>query len=83
AMGSRLWSGQEWWQRLGSRLGWGVLPGNRFSWVVGEGGIVLTGQGAGHGVGMCQWGSRGLALLGKDYGAILRYYCPGTSLQTV
>ncbi|MEN9266868.1 MAG: SpoIID/LytB domain-containing protein, partial [Thermostichales cyanobacterium BF4_bins_65] len=51
AMGSRLWSGQEWWQRLGSRLGWGVLPGNRFSWVVGEGGIVLTGQGAGHGVG--------------------------------
>jgi len=36
--------------------------------------LLLTGHGWGHGVGMCQWGSRGLAEKGASYKTILRYY---------
>jgi len=36
--------------------------------------ITLTGKGWGHGVGLCQWGARGMALLGKHYTDILHYY---------
>jgi stage II sporulation protein D len=45
-----------------------------------QGGYLFTGRGWGHGVGMCQWGSKGLAEQGKDYRDILAYYYPGTSL---
>jgi stage II sporulation protein D len=34
------------------------------------------GKGYGHGVGMSQWGARGLASEGKDYLEILRFYYP-------
>lgn len=37
-------------------------------------GVVFTGSGWGHGVGLCQWGSHGLALLGKTYHDILHFY---------
>ncbi len=40
----------------------------------------LVGQGWGHGVGMCQWGARGLAARGKRYDEILKYYYPGVDL---
>lgn len=40
----------------------------------------LDGRGWGHGVGMSQWGARGMALAGADYRAILAHYYPGTAL---
>ena len=40
----------------------------------------LTVYGAGHGVGMSQWGARRLAEAGWDYRAILSHYYPGTAL---
>lgn len=43
--------------------------------------IVLSGYGAGHAVGLCQWGAKELAELGYSYASILRYYYPGTELQ--
>lgn len=43
--------------------------------------IVLTGYGAGHAVGLCQWGAKELAELGYSFSSILRYYYPGTELQ--
>jgi stage II sporulation protein D len=43
--------------------------------------VVLAGRGAGHGVGLCQWGAKELAELGYPFGAILHYYFPGTQLQ--
>lgn len=45
------------------------------------GGYKFLGRGSGHGVGMCQWGSRGLALDGKTYQDILLYYYNGCSIK--
>ncbi|MBI2370756.1 MAG: SpoIID/LytB domain-containing protein [Deltaproteobacteria bacterium] len=39
------------------------------------------GKGYGHGVGMCQWGAKGMADLGYGYGDILAYYYPGTTIK--
>jgi len=44
--------------------------------------VVVVGNGAGHAVGMCQWGMREMAELGYDYQSILRHYYPGTTLLT-
>jgi stage II sporulation protein D len=40
----------------------------------------LTGKGLGHGVGLCQWGARGMAQYGFGYPEILKHYFQGTSL---
>ena len=45
--------------------------------------IVVAGHGAGHAVGMCQWGMREMAELGYDYHSILRHYYPGTTLLPI
>ena len=42
--------------------------------------LEVVGRGFGHGVGMSQWGAYALALRGKDYGDILRYYYRGAEL---
>ncbi|MCC7194702.1 MAG: SpoIID/LytB domain-containing protein [Gemmatimonadaceae bacterium] len=42
--------------------------------------IVITGNGYGHGVGMCQWGAIGRARAGQAARAILAAYYPGTSV---
>lgn len=40
--------------------------------------ISIYGHGFGHGVGMCQWGAKGMADSGKSYAEILRYYYANT-----
>ncbi|MEW6724994.1 MAG: SpoIID/LytB domain-containing protein [Bacillota bacterium] len=45
-------------------------------------GVNIEGNGWGHGVGMSQWGARGLALLGHNYREILAYYYEGVELIT-
>jgi len=45
-----------------------------------NGSIVIEGGGLGHGVGMCQWGARGMALAGKTADEILTFYFPGTEI---
>jgi stage II sporulation protein D len=42
--------------------------------------VKVVGHGAGHAVGMCQWGMREMAELGYDYQSILRHYYPGTTV---
>ncbi len=42
--------------------------------------LVIEGSGLGHGVGLCQWGARGMALSGADARAVLTYYYPGTGI---
>ncbi len=42
---------------------------------------VLQGSGWGHGVGLSQYGARGMALSGSDAVAILKLYYPGTALE--
>ncbi|HTL47373.1 MAG TPA: SpoIID/LytB domain-containing protein [Verrucomicrobiae bacterium] len=46
-----------------------------------EGGFVFKGRGWGHGVGLCQYGSKQLADLGYTYKQILDYYYPGQVLK--
>jgi stage II sporulation protein D len=45
--------------------------------------IEITGGGFGHGVGLCQFGSQGMALAGASYTAILGTYYPGAELTRV
>lgn len=42
--------------------------------------VILRGSGHGHGVGLCQWGARGLASQGKSYREILEFYYPGVRI---
>jgi len=43
--------------------------------------LVVEGRGAGHGVGMCQWGAIGRARAGQGYKKILTTYFPGTAVE--
>jgi stage II sporulation protein D len=45
-----------------------------------NGSAAIEGGGLGHGVGMCQWGARGMALAGKSASDILAFYFPGTEV---
>lgn len=45
--------------------------------------LVISGRGHGHGVGLCQWGARGLALTGRNCEQILQYYYVGASVTKV
>ncbi len=45
--------------------------------------VVFTGRGYGHGVGLCQWGARGMAEEGKTYEEILQFYYPGARLEKI
>ena len=42
--------------------------------------VAISGGGSGHGVGLCQWGARTLALEGASATQIVGYYYPGTSI---
>ncbi len=41
---------------------------------------VIEGSGRGHGVGLCQWGARGMSVAGASVSQILAAYFPGTVL---
>ena len=43
--------------------------------------LVAEGRGAGHGVGLCQWGAVGRSRAGQDFQRILAAYYPGAVLQ--
>jgi stage II sporulation protein D len=43
--------------------------------------VKINGQGFGHGVGLCQFGARGMALAGETSEKILHHYYPGTTLK--
>lgn len=73
-------SGYQFWIALGQKFGWDKLPGTRFKLVAAPRSVKLESTGAGHGVGMCQWGAAGLARQGKSYKEILQYYYPGTTV---
>ncbi len=62
-------------------MGYRHLPSTKFSLGMSGDRIVLTGEGYGHGVGLCQWGARGSALKGMDYRQILKKYYVGTEVR--
>lgn len=56
-----------------------ILWSNMFDVSMESDGIILTGRGFGHGVGLCQWGAIALSRKGWSYKEILEHYYPGTS----
>ncbi len=66
---------------LRKAVGYTVVPSTQFTVELVGQEVVLSGYGAGHAVGLCQWGAKELADLGYSFSSILRYYYPGTQLQ--
>ena len=73
--GAKSWSGTE----LRSLLG---LNSANFSYVVTDNEWLFTVQGFGHGVGLCQYGAKGMAEAGYTAAEIVAYYYQGASIAT-
>lgn len=76
-----LLSGYKFWIRFGQAFGWDKVPGTRYSLVATKDSLVVESTGAGHGVGLCQWGAGELARQGRSYRAILEFYFPGCQIR--
>lgn len=74
-------SGYQFWIKLGQTFGWDKAPGTKFTLEKSTDSVIVHSTGAGHGVGLCQWGAAGLAKNGKTYKDILKFYFPGTALS--
>lgn len=66
---------------LREMVGYSNLHSTLFELSEDDNGIVFTGKGSGHGVGLCQWGAKGQAEEGKNYRDILNFYYPGSDLM--
>ncbi len=58
-----------------------VLPSNYFFIEEKNDSIFITGKGAGHGCGMCQWGAIGMSRKGFGYKQILKHYYTGVKIK--
>ena len=57
------------------------LPSTLFDLRIEGKNVVATGYGAGHGLGLSQYGAKAFAEAGKDYEAILAHYYAGTKIK--
>ncbi len=69
--------------RLRSALGRKKLPSNNFHLKEKNNKMIIEGSGYGHGVGMCQFGAKEMALQGQTYKQILAHYFPELKLQKI
>jgi stage II sporulation protein D len=74
--GSRTLTGVELRQALG-------LRSTLISFNIAGDTIRVNGRGFGHGLGMSQWGARGLATRGHNHQQILTHYYQGTALSNL
>ena len=72
--GSVTLSGTAWRSLLG-------LKSALFSAKLTKDSVTFTGFGAGHGLGISQWGAERLAKTGRSYADILHHYYTGVTLQ--
>lgn len=72
--GTATLSGNAWRSLLG-------LKSTLFSAKLTKDSVTFTGFGAGHGLGISQWGAERLAETGKSYADILHHYYTGVTLQ--
>ncbi len=61
-------------------IGGDRIRSTHFTVVISEDAAEFQGKGWGHGVGLCQWGTFGQALLGRAYDKILEFYYPGSKI---
>ncbi|HDS09405.1 MAG TPA: SpoIID/LytB domain-containing protein [Firmicutes bacterium] len=59
------------------------LKSTRFSATLKSRKLYLSGNGFGHGIGMCQWGAKGMAEHGYKYNEILRHYYKNINLKKI
>ena len=57
------------------------LPSTLFDLRLDGGSVICTGYGAGHGLGLSQWGAKAFADAKQDYKTILAHYYAGTTLK--
>jgi stage II sporulation protein D len=62
-------------------LGYTELPSTRFRIEKIGREMQIQGNGYGHGVGLCQWGTKEMAEMGYSYDKILKYYYPGVRVE--
>ena len=62
-------------------LGPNVIRSTYFKMKEKRGRVEFKGKGWGHGVGMCQWGARGMAEKGYNYKEILKHYYPNAKIK--
>ncbi|MGB2705691.1 MAG: SpoIID/LytB domain-containing protein [Candidatus Omnitrophota bacterium] len=61
-------------------VGPNVIRSTNFTIKISKSGVIFSGRGWGHGVGMCQWGAFGMAKRRFNYKKILEYYYPGAKI---
>ena len=61
-------------------LGYDQIRSTNFWLKESDGSFLFSGLGWGHGVGLCQWGAKGMADAGIDYRSILKYYYQGIEI---
>ncbi len=64
-------------------LGYDQIRSTNFWLKENNGVFFFSGLGWGHGVGMCQWGAKGMADAGFDYFSILKYYYQGVEMGKI
>jgi stage II sporulation protein D len=64
-------------------VGYDTLKSTLFAVAVDGDVARFSGRGYGHGVGMCQWGAKGMAEQGASARRILEFYYPGAALATL
>lgn len=74
-------SAMDFLSKIGKAVGWNQLKSNWFDLQMESGVVEFRGRGLGHGVGLCQWGARGMALNGSRFDEILRHYFPGAKMR--
>jgi len=62
-------------------IGYQVLPSTHFDVIALGRNIVLQGMGYGHGLGLCQWGTKVQAERGRSFSEIIQYYYPGVEIR--
>ena len=57
-------------------VGYRKVKSTKLTFSSSEDAIEIEGYGWGHGVGLCQWGAKGMADAGQDWKSILQHYYP-------
>lgn len=70
-------------RQVRAALGYGALYSGAFTARSRRGEVVFRGRGFGHGVGMCQWGARGMAAAGRSHVDILEHYYAGAAVRRI
>ncbi|MBI3787385.1 MAG: SpoIID/LytB domain-containing protein [Ignavibacteriales bacterium] len=68
---------------LRKAIGYDKLKSALFTVDMQDGVFVFSGSGSGHGVGLSQWGAKGMAERGYNYDEILRHFYPGTRIERI